>query len=680
VFTREVVEHLLPAVLKEHLPYSTPAAKALLNAPLEPDEKLSVSVRLVSNYEKSPAAIEVLLSNAEKLSQVDLTSVLPRFVSMALGPPPGMHIGASKPIRLDRGPVQSLFEARRTEICTEVEALLGDANPNKIRAAVEIILATDSEELLSRHARSIFTKLMRRRTLLPGERRDSTVLYYLREAASKCLQKFPEEADEIIQSYLADNNDTGRKEANRTYSSMLKHNYREDVQIGTAQRIAFKRLLWAAVERPDDTMDDAGQFFRHSWSEFSQLAVENFDDLIGAAATLSEKYEQIDAEPVLELTENFLAQMEKRNKRSAIDGLQEALIEWAAVGARSKGREGIEEFLSLYQRLPEDQTQMRGNMIANASKLLKGVESLTLVLSDWYRALMDESALVRARAVQAWEDVPYDLVRNFPDLFFEAFSVLLADPYVIVHRSAVQSLRRRSFPKEKRSIIKQGLWNLIIYYSQKSKQEDFIVDCIDAFAFLCLSPEERKGELGRLLSDILLRLDGSALYHAVDRLHYGFKDVPGFVKVALKSIHDDYTRSISIDDCTSAILGAPQNELQNSVDDIKKVFEALRPFRPEEFVEALLYAAVLTKAGNHAAASSCFRELISEIPEEERNKQWQLEAALVTTASEIELAIANGEPFHELTEKWSSLMSDLEKEYEEQAELRDFPPSFFFED
>lgn len=679
VFTRRVIEHLLPAVLNEYLPYSIPAAKAILNTPLTSEEKLSVAVRLVSSYEKSPAAIEVVLSNAEKLSPGDLERVLSRFVSMAIGPPPGMHLGVGKAIRLDKAPIQSFFQKRRTEVCAEVDTLLSDANPDKIGAAAKTILATDSDELLSKHTRSIFAKLMRRRTLLSGERRDSGVLYYLREAASKCLERFPEETDKIIQSYLADNDDTGRKEANRTYSSMLKHRYREKVQIGTAQRTAFRRLLWAAVERPGDSMDDAGQFFRHSWDEFSQLAFENFNDLIGAAATLSEKYEKIDAEPVLELADNVLAQMEKSNKRSAIDSLQGALIEWAAVGAKSKGREGIEEFLSLYRGLPEDQTQMRGNMIAHSSKLLKGVESLTLVLPEWYSALMDESTLVRARAVQAWEDVPYDLVKNFPDLFFEAFSVLLTDPYVIVHRSAVHSLRRRSFPEEKRSIIKQGLWSLIVYYSQESKQEDFIVDCIDVFAFLCLSPEERKGKIGQLLSDILLRLEGSALYQAVDRLHYGFKDVPGFVKVALKSIHDDYTRSISTDDCVSAILSAPQTELQNCVDDIKNVFEALRPFRPEGFVEALLYAAALSKAGSHVAASSCFRELMSGIPEEVRNKQWQLEANLVATASDIERAIADGEPFLELIEKWRSLMSDLEKEYEERAELRDFPPSFFFE-
>lgn len=679
-FTIKVIEHLLPAVLHEYLPYSKHAAKALLRAPLEPKEKLAVAVRLVSNYEKSSAAIDVILSDAEKLSQGDLTKVLHRFVSIAIGPPPGTHFGGSEAIELNAAPIRSLFEKRRAEICAEVDELVGDSNPQKIGAAIEIILATDSDELLSKHTRSILAKLMRRRTLLPGERRDSSVLYYLREAASKCLERFPEETDKIIQLFLADNDDTGRQEAHRTYSSVLKHRYREKAQIGNAQRIAFRRLLWAAVERPESGMDEAGQFFRHSLDEFAQLAVEHFDDLIGAAAILSEKYEQVDAKRSLELSNNVLDHMERSSERTAIDSLQGALIEWAAVGAKSKGREGIEQFLELYRKLPEAQTQMRGNMIAHASKLLTGVESLAIVLSDWYRGLMDESQVVRARAVQAWEDVPYDLVKNFPDLFFEAFSVSLADPYVIVHRSAVHSLRRRPFPEEKQSLIKHGLWSLIVYYSQQSKQEDFVVDCIDAFASLCLSPEERKGKLGQLLSGILLSLEGSALYHAVDRLHYSFGGVPGFVKVALKSIQDDYTRSISTDDCASAILRAPQNELQNCLDDIKKAFEALRPFRPEDFVEALLYAAALTKAGNHAAASACFRELIASVPVENRNERWRLEAALVAAASEIEHAIGSGAAFVELIEKWSSLLSELEKENEERAKLRDFPPRFFFED
>jgi hypothetical protein len=678
-FTRKVIEHLLPAALSDQLPYSIPAAKALLNTPLEPEEKLSLAVRLLSNNEKLAAAVEVVLANADKLSQDELNIALHRFVSMALGPPPGLHGWEREPIQPNAAPMHSLFQKRRADICAIVDALIGDTNSWKISAAVEIILATGDDELLSRHARSICAKLMRRRILLPKERRDSNVLHYLRVAASRCLEHLPEKTDEIIQSFLEDKVDTGRGEACKIYSSVLRHRYREKAHIGTAQRIAFRRLLWAAVESPEDSMDDAAQFFRHSRDEFAQLAVEHFDDLIGAAATLSEKYEQVGAESSLELIDDWLVQLDRSNKRTAIDGLQKALIEWATIGAKSKGQEGIKEFLDLYQKLPKNETRMRGNMIVRISKLLTGVESLTLVLPDWYGALMDESTMVRACALQAWEDVPYDLVKNFPDLFFEAFSILLTDPYVIVHKSAVRSLRHRSFPEEKRSLIKHGLLNLIVSYSQEDKREDFIVDCIDVFAVLCLSHQQRKGELGKILSGILLRLEESALYDAIDRLHYGFSDVPGFAKVALKSIRDDYTRSISIEDCMTTILRASPGELQNCVEDIKTAFDALKPFRQKNFVEALLYASALTKAGNHSAASDCFNELLAEIPKEDRNEQWRLETALVAVASEIEHAIGSGEVFVELIETWRSLLSDLEKENEERAKLRDFPSSFFFE-
>lgn len=233
-FTQKIIQHLLPAVLREYLPYSIPAAKALLRAPLKQEEKLAVGVRLINDYDKSPMAIEVVLSGADKLNQDDLKIVVRRFVSMALGPSPELHFAVSDPIRLNPEPIQSLFQKRHTDISADVDALLRDPTPENIRAAVEIVIATDSYELLAKHARTIFAKLMRRRTLLPNERRDSSVLYYLRKAAARCLERFPEEVDKIIQTYLADKDDIGKEEANRTYRAALKSNFREKTKIGTA--------------------------------------------------------------------------------------------------------------------------------------------------------------------------------------------------------------------------------------------------------------------------------------------------------------------------------------------------------------------------------------------------------------------------------------------------------------
>lgn len=678
-FTRQIVDLLLPDVLHEHLPYSIPAAKALLRASIEDAEKVAVAVRLIGAYEQSPAAVDVVLNNSGSLSGDDLKKVLHRFTHLALGPPPGMHVGGSKPVRLDASPVQTLYARRTGDIREVVGTLINDANSGKIGAAVEIILAVDDDQLLLEQSRTVLAKLMRRRTLLSNERHDSSVLYYLREAASRCLDHFPEETDRIIQSFLADRDEVGEGEAFRTYRSVLKHAYQEKVVIGEAQRIAFKRLLWAAVTNPERRMDDATQFFRHSWDEFAPLAVEHFDDLIGAAATLSEKYEAVGKENTLETVNDTLAEMERRNKRTTIDSLQGALIAWAALGAQSKGRDGIEEYLSLYRRLPEDQVQMRGNMIVHVSKMLTGVQSLNSVLSDWYRALMDESALVRASAVQAWEDVPYKLVQHFPDLFFEAFAVSLTDPYVIVHKSAIHALRRRSIPKEKRGLVQGGIWNLILHYANDSKTNDFTVDCIDVLAYLCVTKEELRGRFGELLCGILLSLEEGALYHAVDRLYLSFLHAPGFVKVALKALQDDYTRSISTEDCETTILKAPSDELRKCIDELQAAFETFSPLRVEDFRTLLLLASACSRAGRFDIGAAGFKQISEEVPEDERSKLWRLETALVAAAFEFERAIGEDEDIVDISESWGGLTADLEKENEERANLRDFPPSFLFE-
>ena len=680
VFTKNVIGHLFPSVLQGNLPYSITAAKALLKSQLEEKEKLNIAIFLIVSHERYQPAIATILHSADKLSQSDLIKTLSFFTFMALGEPRGSRIGYSDPEILDIAPARELFEKRKADVLNVIDSFFREKSPSKIEAATRVILAVGDVSVIYKYIRNIFTPLMRRRLLLPNERRDSYVLYYLREAAAKCFDHFPKDTDDVIQSFLKDNDDIGRGEAVKIYKSALKYQHQEEPRVGESQRLAFKRLLWAAVEQPDVGLDDAVQFFMHPRDGYAVLAIEHFDELIGSAATLGERYDQVNTENALVLPKTGLEQMEKNNKLSSISRLQTALVEWAATGARSKGKNGIEEYLEIYRKLPNRQIQMRKHMVMNFSKLLVGAENLTLVISEWYRALMDEETLIRYGAARAWEDVPYRLVKNFPNLFFEAFSVLLMDRYIIVHQAAVRSIQRRSFPKEKKGLLTHNLWNLIFYYFQKNRENDFIVDCIDVWSSFSLSDEDLKEEPGKILSKFLLDLEGSPLYETIKRLRHGFVGVPGFTRVALKSIQDDYVRSISIDDSVTAILQSPSNELQTCVDDIKRAFDSLKPFKPEEFFEALLYAVLLTKARDYLAARNCFNELFGSIPLEDRNNLWRLEAALIADAAGIEHAVDSGEDSIELIDKWNTHLSELEKENEERTKFRDVLPGFFIED
>ena len=321
---------------------------------------------------------------------------------------------------------------------------------------------------------------------------------------------------------------------------------------------------------------------------------------------------------------------------------------------------------------------MRGNMITHISELLTGVESLQIVLADWYSALMDESALVRARAVEAWANVPYKLIQNFPHLFFEAFSILLMDQYVIVHKAAARILRRRSFPEDKRYLIKDKLLNLILIYAQSGKDGDFLVDCIDVYESLCLSLEEMEGQWGEILSNILLKLEGDALYKAIDQLSARFRRSPNFLKVVFKSIQSEYTRGISIDRCLSIILQTSKNELNNCLQEIKNALTSLKPFSSENFIEALVYITVLHKSGKYSEACAHTEELLLSVPVEDRNKQWRLQIELILTALKVEESIHGDRQFSELLEQWHNLLLELEKEHEERTKLSNFSPSFFF--
>ncbi|XZU98536.1 hypothetical protein ACT4YK_04455 [Acinetobacter baumannii] len=665
VFTRKVIDHLLNSIFIEELPYSIHAARVLLKAALEPDEKLRVAVFLLNNYEEDQLIIETILSNQDKLARDEFSKVLHCFASTANEDPPSIYFGDSKEKEINTKPIRRLAEERKDDIETEIDHLIKDNNPSKKQAAVKILLALDNEKLLLKYLRSIISTLLRRHRLLPEERKESSVLYYFRKCALQLLNRLPHQTDTLIQEYLADNNDTTKKEAAAIYHNILSSRYHQKSDIGEAHKIAFNRLLWMALDNPEDGMSEAIQFFHYCNEDFQQLAVDKFNDLIGAATILSQKYEDLDEKKLLDVPENFYEQLNHQSKKISIHSLQDSLIKWAALGAKSRGIEGLNDFLAFYRTIPSTQDVMRGNMIIHISQLLTGVESLQTVLADWYSALMDESALVRARAVEAWENVPYELIKNFPQLFFEAFSILLTDPYVIVHKAAARILKRRAFPEDKRYLIKDKLLSLIFHYSQNGQDSDFLVDCIEVYGTLCLSSEDMKGEWGKFLSNILLKLENNALYKATNDLSSRFRNTPDFVKVALKSIQSEYTRQISIDRCLRIILQAPKNELVNSNEEIKAALVKLKPLTGENFIEALVYICALHKSGKSLDASAHLEDLLIGIPIEDRNRYWRLEIELILTASKVEAAIQCNTEHSKLLEKWYNLLIELEKEHDE---------------
>ncbi|MFA0520721.1 hypothetical protein AB4501_27600, partial [Vibrio sp. 10N.222.55.E8] len=79
-----------------------------------------------------------------------------------------------------------------------------------------------------------------------------------------------------------------------------------------------------------------------------------------------------------------------------------------------------------------------------------------------------------------------------------------------------------------------------------------------------------------------------------------------------------------------------------------------------------------------AIGANLFNDFANSIPEETRHLLWRIQTELVATALQIESEIQVGNLSNESTQKWQELIKKLEKEHEERAEFRDFPPGFDF--
>ena len=358
IFTRNVIDHLLNSIFSEQLPYSIHAARALLKAALEPNEKLRVALFLLKSSQEEQLIVDVILSNQDRLVGDEFSKVLHRFTSMAIEDPPSMHFGYGKEKEINIQPIRRLAQERGIDIESEIDHLIKDSNPFKKQAAVKLLLALDNDKLLLKYSRSVISILLRRHRLLPEERKESTVLYYFRKCALQLFKKLPQHTDTLIQEYLADNNETVRNESASIYHNTLSSRFKQEPEIGESHRIAFNRLLWSAVNHPEDSMSEAIDFFRYCKEDFQQLAVDRFSDLIGAATILSQKYEDLNAKKIIDVPENFYEKLDQQNKKNSVHNLQGFLIKWAALGAKSRGIEGLNEFLDFYRTIPSTQDVM----------------------------------------------------------------------------------------------------------------------------------------------------------------------------------------------------------------------------------------------------------------------------------------------------------------------------------
>lgn len=474
----------------------------------------------------------VLLSRIEHIDSAQITNAVPTVIEYAR-PYDEFHFGREREPKPEL--LQALWAAYPAPLREALDRLLSSRRRYMVELGARGLLAIHPSDplVLKPFLRSMVSKFSRAELLLDDYDEYRSSFRFLRDAIVAAFEGAPEEMDALVQEYVSGADKRSKDHGYKIYEAVLRYDYDGPVIPPTSRvhRIAFKRLLWAATtEESEKVLQHAHEMLRGRPRQMIEIARAELDGLLGAVLLLDDRLRRHDEAKPAEGEKTFLDVLERSNQRSTIIHLMKSLIEWASSAA--KGDPALmQKVVALFGQIPEGRNDLHGIVLGCIEHFSNTVEGLKLVLPHLYYGLVGPSSRVRAYAAEALSDMRHD---NIPPLVYEAFSALLLDPYVVVHQAAVDALGHLELPEELQGRAAQALLNLVKYYSQKSGEDRFLIECVRELAYELRRLREAKGKVGQYLVQVLLKTDPLYLKSNIRSLGNSLGKTEGFVDLVLK--------------------------------------------------------------------------------------------------------------------------------------------------
>ena len=676
-FTTNITDYFKKQVFTSQRKLDRVSADVLLTLPLAEDVKLEVALA-ICDYGFSDLVCRCLEKNASNIPTSEIDKIIGPLTYRAA---PTRFVGGSTRTS-DPNPLINLAKAHPEKIQEILKRLLAKNDEHEVDIAARIISKVTPilPKITVPFSRDILAKLLRRKHLLPtiNERGSGDELNRLRQAATAVFEKNPENCESILSSLCDGGDVTASKESAEIYSRILEDSWKGPpvLEATPARCLAFKRLLWMAVENtPKVSHHPAAHFFHYAHKNHVKIAVNEIDALFGAAAMLSQKAEKIGEEKTIETAPTGLEVLEQSNARNAIHQLQRALIQWAFMASKHVGLKGVKRIVELYEKTPENEVEFKANIVSHLTELIADTDTFNCVLPHLYTAMTNPKVLIRGSAATAIGEAPHDVKRDFPDLIFEMYVVLMTDPYVYVHQSAVRALKSYVFPDYLKPNLKYALINLIKVYYHDTDKAQFLVECLRKFVDAFLTETEIEGDIGRQLVGVIDSLPDREACDAIDRLAYSFRNAPGFAKVIAKRLDCEWASDFMISKLYRALFLVPAVSLRDCLDEIYKSGKLAASINAHQ---ARTPISLLTRAGAFDEAQKLCIEILEELPETREQESLRafieshrriacFEATIPKTSQEIE---------NEL-EAWNSHLESIERAKEKADGYRHLPPMLF---
>ncbi len=676
-FGAGVIDHLFWLLLDSgEYALHEPALRTLAKLPVAPARLCNAAFK--SFHGARDTAVRIIEEHGGLADEELIAPALPGLISIAC---PERFPFGGEPAEPVTEPLRALYRARPASVRAGLKILLGRTEAHNARLAAQGIrvLAKDDASMLEFGIDELMAKVARAKWIAQGREDEvDKALAVVRKTLVKAFHANPTRVDKTVNDFLHGASEEGRVELFKLYQDVLRGMRRSDekITLTDAHRIAFRRLVVEAIKDENDNSDISYGVFHGDPYELTPLALEEIDLLLGSAAIIADKLDVLNSTPLDQ--KNPVAGWERMGARSKLSSLLDAFVRWACVAAGNAGSDAINKVLAVLHGLPEGSTRMAATIVGNFPKLAKTVEGLQLILPDYYAALVGASQLVRSDAATALGEMPRIAQQNMPSLVFEAFTALMSDPYMIVHRAAVRALERFSLPEEFRAIAMRALSQWIIYYSENRTPDGdrFLVEAVDLYAYRYASDEKLKGRLGDRLLEILTLLPPDVVMQESRRGVPALEGNPNYPQFFLRLLADEKTMATHHEDLLEHLQSKPVMNLyavRKEAVEVGKWVAAQYPWGTASFIEAL------TSCGAWAEAAELTGAVIDAIPDTLHYRARKLHFALWRIACDYEAAIAQGqfEKLNALHVEWDKARMAI-KEDNEQTERKRVPLSGLF--
>lgn len=428
---------------------------------------------------------------SERISDIDAADVADAIIGLAClaSPPrpdfPGHHGNGPEPNAV---PLQLVAAAFPEQAMRGFDALLAHKDDFQVALAARALASFVSKESRWRDCfvRNLAALLSRADRLIDVDRDSEmrSVTHDLTESLAQAYLGAPAFTDAELMRQFESASPEGEGRLADVYEHVLRRAKDRENKVAIADVDPYRLVLTQLVvlaesSENSEVIQQLLSALRHPPASLAPLAKQMMDLFLGAAAVIDTKVNAPDTDSVVVAPKNPFEAMDRQTRRWNLRSLRDCFIAWAVRGA-SLDASGLAAFEAFLSRRASFSESLEAALIEESHPLFKTNAGLAAMLPYLYSAMVGPSTLARAAGAKAIEEMGSRQLAELPSLVIEAFLMMLTDPYVIVHKTAVRTLRRVTLPDDYKKFVSYALQNLIVGYRHEKDQE-FLLDCIEAY-------------------------------------------------------------------------------------------------------------------------------------------------------------------------------------------------------